>query len=150
MTDKTDPVEIDAWRAVLRAQAAALRAIEADLKAHHAIPLSWYDVLLELVDADGRRLRMAELADRVVLSRTRVSRLVDDLVRQGYVERQPDPDDGRASFAVLTAAGAQARRHAAPVYLRGIHDHFGRHLSVRECRAVATALTKVADGDADE
>ena len=145
---KTGPVEIEAWRALLQVQNGAMRGIEADLKAHHAVPLSWYDVLLELVSADGHRLRMAELADRVVLSRTRVSRLVDELVREGLADRQPDPDDGRASFAVLTKAGAQAQRQAAPIYLRGIHEHFGRHLSASECRTGAKALGKVAQATA--
>ena len=86
----TDPIA--AWRSMLLAHSSALRAIEADMGAAGSIPLSWYDVLLELNGAGGR-LRMQELAGRVVLSRTRVSRLVDELEHRGLVTRQPDPTD---------------------------------------------------------
>ena len=95
MAENRDPVA--AWQAVLRAQNRALRAIEQDLHDQGLIPLSWYDVLLELNAAPGRQLRMQDLAARVVLSRTRVSRLVSELERVGYIERVPDPDDVRAA-----------------------------------------------------
>ncbi len=78
------------------------------------IPLSWYDVLLELNAAPGRSLRMQDLGERVVLSRSRVSRLVDDLERQGLVERRPDPADGRATLASLSAAGRPPSAGPAP------------------------------------
>jgi DNA-binding MarR family transcriptional regulator len=138
-----DEGDIAAWRALLLAQNAVLRAIEADLERAGCVPLSWYDVLLELNAADGRRLRMQELARRTVLSRTRVSRLVDDLVAEGYVSRAPDPADGRASFAVLTPAGHTALRKAAPVYLEGIRRHFTDHLTAPERSRLVTTLGKV-------
>src|SRR5215217_306832 len=99
---------VDAWRSVLLAQSRALAAIEADLAAAGEIPLSHYDVLLELNAAPGRRLRMAELADKAVLSRTRISRLVDELVRKGLVNREPCEDDGRVTWAAITSDGRRA------------------------------------------
>jgi len=135
--------DVAAWRALLLAQSTALKAIEADLAAAGLVPLTWYDVLLELNAAPGRRLRMQRLADRVVLSRTRVSRLVDELGGAGLVERLPDPDDGRACFARITPAGRAALRRAAPAYLRGIAEHFTRHLDEREKQTLVTALTRV-------
>lgn len=141
--DSADPVA--AWRALLLAQAAVLRAIEDELDRAGQIPLSWYDVLLELNAAPGRRLRMAELASRVVLSRTRVSRLVDELVERDMVERQPDPDDRRACLAAITPAGRNALRKAAPIYLAGIERHFTSHLHVAEPALITTALQRVAD-----
>jgi DNA-binding MarR family transcriptional regulator len=135
--------DVAAWRALLLAQNAVLKAIEADLAAAGQIPLTWYDVLLELNAAPGRRLRMQELASRVVLSRTRVSRLVDELVAAGLVERLPDPADGRASFASITRQGRGALRRAAPVYLAGIERYFTRHLNQREKQTLTTALGKV-------
>src|ERR1700744_1017362 len=105
-----EELEIAAWRSLLLAQNAALRAIEAQLAAAGQIPLNWYDVLLELNAAAGRQLRMQELAAGVVLSRTRVSRLVEELARAGLVRREPDPADGRGSFAVLTSAGRSRLR----------------------------------------
>ena len=134
---------VAAWRTLLLAQNAVLRAIEAELAQAGLIPLNWYDVLLELSAAEGRRLRMQDLAARTVLSRTRVSRLVDDLVRAGLVTREPDPGDGRASFAVLTPAGQAARRKAAPVYLAGIRRHFTDHLDPGEREQLIRSLGKV-------
>ena len=143
MSQDRDPVA--AWQAVLRTQNRVLRAIEQDLHDRGLIPLSWYDVLLELNAAPDRQLRMQDLAARVVLSRTRVSRLVSELERVGYLERVPDPDDGRATLARITAEGRAARRQAAPVYLAGIEQHFSRHLTQAQQDAVATGLQRVVD-----
>jgi DNA-binding MarR family transcriptional regulator len=141
MTD--DPLA--AWRAVLLAQSRALRAIERDLADNGQIPLGWYDALLELNAAPKRRLRMQELAQKVVLSRTRVSRIVTELEAAGYVERIPDPDDGRATLAAITAAGRAALRQAAPIYLAGIQEHFTRYLSDTQQQAIAIGLQRVID-----
>ena len=137
--------DVAAWRALLLAHSGAVRAIEAELAAHGTIPLSWYDVLLELNAAPGRKLRMQDLAARVVLSRTRVSRLVDEIVRAGLVAREPDPDDGRATFAVLSPAGRDALKKAAPRYLAGIEAHFTSLFSPAERAELTTLLRRVAD-----
>ncbi len=142
MTHDDEP-DIAAWRALLLTQNAVLRAIEADLEGAGCMPLTWYDVLLELNASEDRRLRMQELASRTVLSRTRVSRLVDELVAEGYVSRAPDPADGRVSFAVLTPAGRTVLRQAAPVYLAGIRRHFTDHLTATERSRLVTTLGKV-------
>ena len=135
---------VGAWRGLLQAQAEVLRAIEADLRRTGAVPLAWYDVLLELNAAPDRRLRMTDLASRVVLSRTRVSRIVDDLVRAGLVERSPDPVDKRGAYATLTPEGRKAFKHAAPLYLDAIDRHFTTLLSDRERTTIAAALDRVA------
>jgi DNA-binding MarR family transcriptional regulator len=140
----TDDLPLRAWRAFLLAYNASLRAIEADVQRTGKVPLTWYDVLLELNAAPDRRLRMQDVADRVVLSRTRVSRLVDDLVDAGLVRKEPDPDDRRAVWAVITDEGRAALRETAPSYLRGIQRHFAAHLSEEELETVARSLTKVA------
>lgn len=139
-TDGTDPLA--AWRAMLLAHSRALRAIESDLGREGTVPLTWYDVLLELHGAGGRS-RMQALGERVVLSRTRVSRLVDDMERDGLVRREPDPSDGRVTFAVITDAGESALRRAAPAYKRLIEEHFNRHLTDEERTVIATALDRV-------
>lgn len=141
---------VGAWRAVLLAQHRVVRAIEQDLVEAGKVPLTSYDVLLELDVAEGKCLRMQDLGERVVLSRSRVSRLVDELEKQGLVERRPDPDDGRATLACLTSEGRRAFRRAAPVYLAGIERHFTRHLSPTEQAAIACGLQRVVDAaDAD-
>ena len=142
---KAEPLDpLAAWRAVLLAHNRALRAIEADLHAASAIPLTWYDVLLELHGAGGR-LRMQDLAARVVLSRTRVSRLVDDMEDRGLVRREPDPEDGRATLATMTDAGDGALRTTAPLYRDGIDRHFTSHLTGREQKVIAEALWRVVE-----
>ena len=144
-----DDERIAAWRSLLLAQSRVLRTIEADLAKKGLLPLRWYDVLLELNGAPGRRLRMQELAGRVVLSRTRVSRVVDELVRAGLVQRVADPDDGRAAFAVLTKSGRDELRRTAPAYLAGIEAHFTGLLADEERAVLAQALGRVADHHAD-
>jgi DNA-binding MarR family transcriptional regulator len=132
------------WRWLLLAHTEALRAIEADLSDSGMIPLAWYDVILELNAAPGRRLRMSELGQRVVLSRTRVSRIVDELVAAGLVERLANPEDGRSSFAQLTDKGRSELRRAAPRYLAGIQKHFLDLLEPHERTVIETALQRVA------
>ncbi len=134
---------VEAWRALLQAENVVLRKIEADMQRAGVIALTWYDVLLELNAVPGRRLRMQDLAARTVLSRTRVSRLVDELQAQDLVVREPDPADGRVSFAVLTATGRSSLKVAAPIYLAGIKAHFTDHLTTTERSHITSALGKV-------
>ncbi len=143
-----DP-EVAAWRGMLVAHNRLVPAVEADLRAAGQVPLSWYDVLLELNAAPGRKLRMSELGQRVVLSRTRVSRVVDELAAAGLAERQPDVADGRSSFAALTPPGKAALRRAWPVYRDAIRRHLGARLTTQQCRELAALLEQaVADADA--
>jgi len=120
--------------------------VEADLRAAGQVSLSWYDVLLELNAAPDRRLRMSELGQRAVLSRTRVSRVVDELAAAGLAERQPDQADGRSSFAVLTPAGRNALRRAWPVYRQAIRRHLGARLTADQCHQLAALLEQAAAG----
>lgn len=140
---RRDDPDIEVWATFLKTHAAVVRRLERELAEEQGLALSWYDVLLELNAAPQRRLRMHELGEQVVLSRTRVSRIVDQMVRGGLVAREPDPTDRRATFAVITAAGRKALRGAAPVYLRGIREHFTSHLSQQELRLLAQSLEKV-------
>lgn len=141
----TPPDRIAAWRALLLAHNRAVRAIEQELDDAGTIPLGWYDVLLELDAAPDGRLRMQELGLRAVLSRTRISRIVGELEAEGLVRRMPDPDDGRAALATITAEGRAAFRTAAPVYLAGIERHFTRHLTDNQQRTIAAGLQRVID-----
>lgn len=141
----TDVDPIAAWRALLLAQSRVVRAIERDLVSQSQIPLGCYDVLLELNAAPDRRLRMQELGLKAVLSRTRVSRIVTALESAGHVERIPDPDDGRATLAVITQDGRSALRAAAPVYLGGIERHFTQYLTQGQQRTITAGLQRVID-----
>jgi DNA-binding MarR family transcriptional regulator len=134
------------WAALLRVHAAVLPKLEQALAAQH-MPLAWYDVLLELNAAPDRRLRMSELGARVVLSRERVSRVVDELERAGLVRRERNPDDRRSLFAVLTPEGRARLRAAAPVYLEGIERHYTGHLEDEEIRVISVALQRVLEAE---
>jgi DNA-binding MarR family transcriptional regulator len=141
-----DPA-VDAWRGLLVAHSGLVPAVEADLRAAGQVPLSWYDVLLELNAAPDRRLRMSELGQRTVLSRTRVSRVVDELAAAGLAERQPDQADGRSSFAALTPAGREALRRAWPVYRQAIHRQLNARLTPQQCRELAALLAQLIAAD---
>ena len=135
-----------AWAALLRAHAAVVPLLDRSL-APSGLPLSWYDVLLELNSAPGRRLTMGQLGERAVLSRSRVSRVVDELCRAGLLEREANQADRRSAYAAITPAGRQRLRAAAPVYLDAIDQQFARHLSGAERRAIARGLGKVLDAE---
>jgi DNA-binding MarR family transcriptional regulator len=141
VSEDTDGVA--AWAALIRTHAAVVRRLEQDLDRAQGMPLAWYDVLLELNSADRRRLRMQELGERAVLSRSRISRVVDELARAGLVTREPDPADRRGSWAVITDAGRARLRAAAPGYLDGIARHFADHLTPDERAAIAVGLGRV-------
>ncbi|MET7398975.1 MarR family transcriptional regulator [Dactylosporangium sp. NPDC005572] len=132
-----------AWAGLLRVHAALVPLLDQELQAAHGLPLTWYDVLLELNAAPGRRLTMTDLGVAAVVSRSRVSRVVDELVRAGLVEREPNPDDKRSAFAKLTAEGRARLKAAAPTYVAGIERHFTGRMTAAEAATVATALGKV-------
>ena len=137
-----DEPGVTAWAALLRAHAAVVPKLGRAVAAA-GLQISWYDVLLVLNAAPERRLRMSDLGAAAVLSREQISRVVSELERAGLVERVPNPDDKRSSYATITAAGRQRLRAAAPSYLSAIEDHFVRHLTATEVAAVTRALGKV-------
>jgi DNA-binding MarR family transcriptional regulator len=134
--------QFQAWKAFLFAHAAVMRVLDDELEAEQGIPLSYFDVLIQLWRADGR-LRMSDLADAVLLSRSGITRLVDRMARDGLVRREPCPTDRRALYAVLIPEGKKALQKALPVHLRGIADHFGRHLSNPEAKTLSAALGRM-------
>jgi DNA-binding MarR family transcriptional regulator len=143
MGDERTGLAVGGWAALLQVHAALVPRLDRALQQAAGLPLSWYDVLLELAAAPDRRLTMSELAQRVVLSRTRVSRIVDELVAAGLVLREDNPDDGRSAFAVLTADGLARYRAAAPHYIASIEREFADGLTDGELASVGTALRKV-------
>src|SRR5215469_9178856 len=139
--------DVAAWRSLLVAYSRLVPAVEADLRSAGQIPLSWYDVLLELRAAPDHRLRMSELGERALISRTRASRVVDELVGAGLAERQPDVLDRRSSFATLTPEGSQALRRAWPAYRQAINRRFGSNLTAEQCQALARLLDLAANSN---
>lgn len=134
--------ELTAWRTFLRAHTTLVRRLEGELVAEHDLPLASYDVLVQLSESPTGSLRMTELADKVLLSRSGLTRLVDRLVRDGLVERASCPEDARGTLAVLTPQGLETLRDAWPTHLRGVAEHVSR-LSAEEVVTLTTLLTKL-------
>jgi DNA-binding MarR family transcriptional regulator len=144
MSESRRELATSAWAALLRTHAALVPRLDRTVQRSVGLPLSWYDVLLELAAAPDRRLRMSELGERVVLSRTRVSRIVDELVDAGLVCREENTADRRSAYARLTDKGLARYREAAPHYLRAIEEQFAAGLTDAQLRCVASALSRVA------
>ncbi|MCA1570567.1 MAG: MarR family transcriptional regulator [Chloroflexi bacterium] len=142
-----DP-RLTAWRAFLLAHARIVRELERELQGEEQLALTDYDVLVQLAAAGERRLRMSELADRLLLSRSGATRLVDRLVGEGLVERASCETDRRGQWAALTPAGYERLRRASPTHLRGVAEHFLDRLSADDLAALERMLTSVAaDGE---
>ena len=143
MTENRKHLSTSAWGALLQVHAAVVPVLDRTLIAEAGMPLRFYDVLLELAAAPERKLLMTELAERVVLSRTRVSRLVEEMITAGLLIREQNPNDGRSAYAALTDLGLQRYRQAAPTYLASIEEHFAQALSDRELQRLAAVLQRV-------
>lgn len=146
----TGDLDLQAWESFLRVHAAIVALLDEEVEQATGLPLREYDVLLELNRADRGRLRMSALGQRVVLSRSRVSRLVDSMARDGLVEKHPDPFDGRAVLAAMTRKGRTVFRRAAPIYLDGIRRHFSHHLTKSEMELLLKLFERLLDATDSE
>jgi DNA-binding MarR family transcriptional regulator len=140
-----DAERLASWRAFIRAHAHVMRHLSQELLDEESLPATWYDVLVQLSEADGRRLRMQDLADRVLLSQSGLTRLVDRMEKSGLVERVRCPEDGRGLFTQLTPDGLETLRRAYPTHLRGVREWFADLLTDEEAIVLGTALARIAD-----
>jgi DNA-binding MarR family transcriptional regulator len=130
--------QLATWRAFLRAHSTMLRRISLDLEDAGLPQLPWYDVLAALRDAPDRRLRQVELAERVLLSNSGMSRLLDRIEKAGLVERVACPSDRRSFHIGLTPEGEAMLERMWPVYARGIAEDFLPALGSNPCEVRAT------------
>ncbi len=135
------------WQQFLRAHATITQALEAELVRSHDLPLAWYDVLVNLNRAPQGRVRMQELARSVMFSRSGLTRLVDRMVQAGLLTREPCPGDRRGTFAAITSEGRKRLRAASGVHLRGVYEHFARHLDDRDVATLRVAFDHVLTGE---
>jgi DNA-binding MarR family transcriptional regulator len=138
-------LRLDAWRQLLTAHAELVDVLEQELREARGLPLSWYDVLFHLHESGEGRMRMHELAESLLLSRSAATRFVDRMQKAGLVAREACEADRRGTFVVLTDEGRAAFRAAAPVHLDGIRRHFTDHLDDEEARVLAGVLHRIAD-----
>jgi DNA-binding MarR family transcriptional regulator len=120
-----------------------LDVLETELQRERDLPLSWYDVLLHLSEAPGGRLRMRQLAARLVITQGGVMRLIHRMQAAGLVTRAACESDGRGTYAVLTDQGHEVLRKAAPVHLRGVQEHFLGQLEAQEVEVLRVAMGRV-------
>src|SRR5438445_222770 len=133
---------LQAWDALLRAHATLLRQLETDLESKTGLALADFDVLAQLAIAGGS-LRMTELADRALISRSGMTRRVTRLLREGLVRRAQADADGRGVVVQLTNSGLDRLTIAAPVHMRGVSDLFLAKLDDQELAVLESALAKV-------
>ena len=125
---------------------AILESLEAELWEARRLHFGWYDILVT-IRLSGGSMRMSELADLALISRSAATRLVDKIEEAGYVERHICPTDRRGMVVSLTAEGHKVQERAAPVVLRGLERHFGRYLDEDEAEAMANNFDRILVGE---
>ena len=139
-----DAPTMDAWRLLLETHHRLTGEMDHELREAHGLRLEWYDVLVQLNAADGR-MRMHELAEATLFSRTDCTRIVDRMARSGLVCRERAAEDGRGVYAVLTPEGKAMLRRAAVTHVTGIQRRFADVVTADEAAAMAAALGRVVD-----
>ncbi|MCB0196650.1 MAG: MarR family transcriptional regulator [Anaerolineae bacterium] len=141
--------QVAPWHKLLRVHSRVLSALADDMEAEQNMPLTWYYVLFHLGNDCGDKLRLQDLAEAVHLSQSGLTRLLDRMAEAGLVERRPCAKDRRGAYAIITPVGKGKLEVATRTYLRGIVEHFMRHLAEEDVEALLTAFNKVlvAEGE---
>jgi DNA-binding MarR family transcriptional regulator len=145
LSDPFSPAELAAWRGMLQAHARVTRVLDAEMRAAHGLSVSAYEVLMFLAEAPEQRLRMAEIADEVLLSRSGLTRLIDRLVELGYVVRCAVEGDARGAYAELTDAGAELFETAQLTHRAGVRRAFLTLLTRTDVVVLGDIWTRFAD-----
>jgi DNA-binding MarR family transcriptional regulator len=140
---------LNAWVNFLASHATLTRALNADLVHQHGLTINDYEVLLHLARAEGHRLRRVDLADRLLLTASGITRLLEGLERAGYVEKCRCDSDARVTYAVLTDQGFEKLQTASETHLSGIRDRFERRFSAAEVKTLGDLLGRLREDDAD-
>lgn len=133
---------LHAWKGLLISHAALIETINREMTEAGHVTMDWYDVLLALEEAPNQKLKMSELADQVLLSKSGLTRLVDKMADAGLLERQRCKNDRRVAYAVLTKKGLGAREAGWPTYRQAIQEHFASHLTTDEARTIGEVLLR--------
>ncbi|MEX0667364.1 MAG: MarR family transcriptional regulator [Acidimicrobiia bacterium] len=138
--------QIRAWRSMAMVHTAILESLDAELWEARQLHFGWYDILVT-IRLFGGAMRMSELAEMALISRSAATRLVDKIEEAGYVERYVCPTDRRGMVVSLTAEGRKVQERAAPVVLRGLQRHFGRYLDEEQAEAMAHTFERILEGE---
>ena len=150
LTTDLEGAALEAWRSFLQSHALIVRALDAELVAEHGLTTRDYEVLLYLAQAPERKLAMSALAERTMLTRSGITRLVDGLVSAGLIERTACPQDARISYASLTEAGYKKLRDAGRTHIAGIRRQFLSSYSPDEIQQLAALLARLPGASASE
>jgi DNA-binding MarR family transcriptional regulator len=145
MTETDRSVHLQAWHALLRAQAGVAGNLERELMAAEGLPLAWFEVLLVLDQAPDGAVRLQRLMDTVLMTKSGVSRLVDRMEIAGLVSRSGCPSDRRGAYAVITALGREKLHRATPIHAGGIDRFLAQVLDTEQATRLRDALSAVAD-----
>ena len=140
---RLDGAALDAWRSYLQSHASIVRMLDAELVAEHGMTTRDYEVLLYVAQAPERRLPMSALAERTMLTRSGITRLIDGLVEAGLIERVACASDARVSYAQLTDDGHEKLRRAGCAHVRSINRLFLEHFSPEEVEQLAGLLSRL-------
>ncbi|MCB0164605.1 MAG: winged helix-turn-helix transcriptional regulator [Anaerolineae bacterium] len=141
--------KVNPWHTFLRVHSRVLSALADDMEAEQAMPLTWYYVLFHLNNGCMNKLRLQDLAEAVDLSQSGLTRLLDRMAEAGLVERRPCATDRRGAYAIITPIGQGKLEAATHTYLRGIAEHFMRHLNEDDVEALLNAFNKILTAEAD-
>ena len=144
--NRLDRDELAAWRGMLRVHSDMTRVLDAELTHRHGLPLTSYEVLLFLADSPDGRMRMSELADSVLLSRSGLTRLVDRLERDGLLKREQCEEDARGYFAAITDRGRALFTEARRTHLAGVRERFLSRFSRDDLVTLGELWEKVPHG----
>ena len=145
MTDSADQQTQDAWKGILFAHSQVVRRLEADLAEYSDLPLTWLDVMNRLNEHPQRRLRVHELAEKSLFTRSGLTRLVDRIEDAGYVRRTHSREDRRGVYVELIDLGVAKLDDLWPDFTRSIQQHFGQHLTPTDTSAIIAATRKIVD-----
>jgi DNA-binding MarR family transcriptional regulator len=135
-----------AWRAWIASSQLLLDRLSRDIHAQHGLTMADYEILVRLSESADHRVRMSDLADRTLASRSRLSHQIDRMEKRGFVLREQCTDDKRGQFAVLTETGWQTLVTAAPDHVESVRTHLVDVLSPAEFAALGVACEKILGG----
>ncbi len=140
---KTQNTHLQMWQSFLKTHSTVVKYLERRMEEQHRLPLSWWDVLLQLADGPEGRLRMGELAESVLLTRSGITRLVDRMIAAGLVDREPCPGDRRGYYAVITRKGRDTIERVGPDHSKDAWEVFLGHISEEEAVLMEQVFSRV-------
>lgn len=146
VTTSPEPEKVKAWIGIMTTFDAVMRALESDMSEHHDLPITWFDVLNRL-DQGGGRLRLFELEQGSVFTRSGMTRLCDRIEAAGLIRRERSDEDRRGVYLAITETGRGKLAEVWPDHRRAIQEHFAQHIDLDDARAVLVATSKVLTGE---